>query len=135
MDLMAKIRIEDAGGLTVEAVMHDKLSALPSTATVGDVREYFAASKSRRLAFVIDADGGYVGALTPADLADADPARPASEVAGPGPTVSPATPAATGRDIALLTDSRRVPVVDDGGRLVGVVAVTGDLEHFCGTTA
>jgi hypothetical protein len=26
-----------------------------------------------------------------------------------------------------------VPVVDAGGRLVGVVAVTGDLQSFCGT--
>jgi CBS domain-containing protein len=49
--------------------------------------------------------------------------------------VSPGAPAETGRDLALRTDSRRVPVVDDGGRLVGVLAVTADRQCFCGTTA
>jgi Mg/Co/Ni transporter MgtE len=129
---MAKIRIDEADGLTVQAVMHAQLTALPATATVGDVRDYFAASTSRRLAFVADDDGTFLGSLTPAHVADGDAARPAAEVADPGPTVAPEEPAATGRDLALRTDARRVPVVADG-RLVGVVAVTGDLENFCGT--
>ena len=131
---MTKIRIDAADGLTVQAVMHAQLSALPATATIGDVRDYFAASGSRRLAFVVGDDGTYIGSLTPAHVEGGDPARPAAEVADAEPTVAPAEPAATGRDLALLTDARRVPVVD-GGRLVGVVAVTGDLQSFCGTTA
>lgn len=131
---MAKIRIDEAGGLTVQAIMHENLSSLPATATVGDVRDYFAASTSRRLAFVVDEDGGFAGSLTPAHVADGDPERPAAEVADTEPTISPGEPAVTGRDLALLTDSRRVPVVD-GGRLVGVVAVTGDLQSFCGTSS
>jgi CBS domain-containing protein len=49
--------------------------------------------------------------------------------------VSPGAPAETGRDLALLTDSRRIPVIDDDGRLVGILAVTNDLQCFCGTTA
>jgi CBS domain-containing protein len=129
---MAKIRTDAADGLTVQAVMHAQLTALPASATVGDVRDYFAASTSRRLAFVAHGDGTFVGSLTPAHVAGGDAGRPAAEVADPGPTVSPAEPAATGRDLALRTDARRVPVVDDG-RLVGVVAVTGDLQNFCGT--
>jgi len=50
-----------------------------------------------------------------------------------GPTVAPDAPATSGRDLALQTDSRRVPVVARDGRLLGVVAVTGDLRSFCGT--
>ena len=130
---MAKIRTDAADGLTVQAVMHAQLTALPAGATVGDVRDYFAASTSRRLAFIAADDGSYVGSLTPAHVADGDPQRPAAEVADRGPTVAPGEPAVTGRDLALRTDARRVPVVDDGGRLVGVVAVTGDLQSFCGT--
>jgi CBS domain-containing protein len=130
---MAKIRTDAADGLTVQAVMHPQPSALPSSATIGDVRDYFAASTSRRLAFLVDEDGGFAGSLTPAQLTTGDAARPAVEVAERGPTVSPDEPAVTGRDVALQTDTRRVPVVDDGGRLVGVVAVTGDLQSFCGT--
>ncbi len=130
---MAKIRIDAADGLTVGDILHARFSALPATATVGDVRDYFAASASRRLAFVAD-DGIYVGSLTPEHVSGGDAARPAAEVADTGPTIGPGAPAATGRDLALQTDSRRVPVVDDDGLLLGVVAVTGDLLSFCGTS-
>jgi Mg/Co/Ni transporter MgtE len=130
---MAKIRTDAADGLTVQAVMHAQLTALPASATIGDVRDYFEASTHRRLAFVVDDDDRFVGSLTPGHVAAGDRARPAAEVADRGPTVAPDEPAVTGRDLALQTDARRVPVVDDGGRLVGVVAVTGDLQSFCGT--
>jgi CBS domain-containing protein len=133
MCVMAKIRIDAADGLSVQDVLHARFSALPATATIADVRDYFAASTSRRLAFVADGDV-YVGSLTPAHVADGDPGRLAAEVADAGPTVGPGEPAATGRDLALRTDARRVPVVDDDGRLLGVVAVTGDLLSFCGTS-
>jgi CBS domain-containing protein len=132
---MPKIRIDEADELTVADITHAKFTALPATATIGDVRDWFAASTSRRQAFVAD-EGRYVGSLTPEDVGGAaDPARPAVEVAQAGPTVSPAAPATEGRDLALLTDSRRVPVVDDEGILLGVVAVTGDMQSFCGTAA
>jgi CBS domain-containing protein len=131
---MPKIRIDEADTLTVADIVHAKFSALPATATIGDARDWFAASTSRRQAFVAD-DGRYVGSLTQQDIGgDIDPARPAAEVAQAGPTVSPAAPATEGRDLALQTDARRVPVVDDDGVLLGVVAVTGDLQHFCGTS-
>lgn len=132
---MAKIKVSEAGGLTVEAVMHARFTVLPATATVAEVCDYFAASSHRRLAVVADDDGVCVGALTPAHLTGGDPARPAAEVADLGPTVSPGAPAATGRDLALRTDSRRIPVIDDDGRLVGILAVTNDLQCFCGTNA
>jgi CBS domain-containing protein len=130
---MAKIRTDAADGLTVQAVMHAQPSALPASATIGDVRDYFAASASRRLALLVGEDGRFAGSLTPAQLTTGDPARPAVEVAERDPTVAPDEPAVTGRDVALQTDTRRVAVVDDGGRLIGVVAVTGDLQSFCGT--
>ena len=132
---MAMIRIDAVDGLTVADVMHAQLTALPATSTIADVRDYFAASTGRRLALFADEDGRFVGALTPARVAGADPAPPAAAVADRRPTVGPGAPAATGRDLALETDARRVPVVGDDGRLMGVVAVTGDLLSFCGTTA
>jgi len=133
MRVMPPTKISEADGLTAEAVMHAQFTALPATATIGEVREWFAASTSRRLAFMVD-DGRYAGSLTPAQLAgEADQARLAVEVAEHGPTVSPGAPAMTGSELALLTSARRVPVVDDAGRLLGVVAVTSDLQSFCGT--
>ncbi len=133
MSGMPKTRIDEAEGLTVADVTHAKFTALPASATVGDVRDWFAASASRRQAFIADGDR-YAGSLTLEDLADApDPGRPALDVAQDGPTVSPEAPATTGRDLALMTEARRVPVVDADGTLLGVVAVTGDLQCFCGT--
>lgn len=131
---MSKIKIDEADGLFVRDILHEKLSALDATATIADVRAYFSASGSRRQAFVVD-DGRYVGSLTPAALEGVDPDRLAADVAdSSGPTIGLDAPATTGRDLALLTDARRVAVLDDGGRLVGVVAVTGDLQSFCGTS-
>jgi len=130
---MSKIKIHEAGHLTVGDVVHEKLSVIDVTSTIADARAYFAASKGRRQAFVVDG-GRYVGSLVPADLEGADPERLAADVADrDGPTIGLDAPATAGRDLALLTDARRVPVIDGDGKLVGVVAVTGDLESFCGT--
>jgi CBS domain-containing protein len=131
---MPRIWVRDADQLTVTEVTHKQFSTLPATATVGEVREWFAESSHRRMAFL--ADGGrYVGSLTPADLteaADADAERPASDLAHDGPTVAPDAPASVGHQLALASDALRVPVVDPDGTLLGVVAVTTDLAGFCG---
>ena len=86
-------------------------------------------ARSRRQAFVVD-DGRYVGSLTPGrPRRRRDPERLARRGRRARRRRSaPTRPATTGRDLALQTDARRVPVVDDDGRLVGVVAVTGDLH-------
>jgi CBS domain-containing protein len=128
---MAPTRLEDAAGLTVADVTHSRFSPLPGNATVGEVRDWFAASESRRLALLAD-DGRYVGSLRPEDLSG-DPERPAAELARRGPTVAPDEPASRGEELALSTDARRVPVVDHDGRLLGIVAITHDLQGFCGT--
>jgi CBS domain-containing protein len=130
---MARIRLDEAAALTVADVTHSDFKALPASATVGDVREWFAASDSRRLALLAD-DGRYAGSLVPEDVDEtADPARPAVELARREPTVAPGDPALRGEELALSTGTRRVPVVDHDGRLLGIVAVTTDLQGYCGT--
>ena len=130
---MAKTRIDEAATLTVAEVIHRRFTTLPATATIGEVSEWFAASSSRRMAILAD-DGRYAGSLTPADLVGGlDVSRPAVEVATQGPTIAPEAPARAGEELALLTDARRVPVVDGDGRLLGILSVTGDLTSFCGT--
>jgi len=130
---MAHTRLDEATALTVADVVHRKFSALPADATVGAVRAWFAASTSRRMAFLAD-DERYAGSLTPADVAgELDPSRPAADLAHEGPTVLPDAPASEGEQLALRTEARRVPVVDRDGRLIGVVSVTEDLQAFCGT--
>lgn len=130
---MAHTRLDEAAALTVADVVHRKFSALPADAAIGDVRDWFAASDSRRMAFLAE-DGRYAGSLTPRDVdGDVDPTRPAADVAHDGPTVLLDAAATEGERLALQTDARRVPVVDGDGLLVGVVSVTEDLQAFCGT--
>jgi Mg/Co/Ni transporter MgtE len=130
---MAPTRLDEAAGLTVADVTHSRFSALPASATVAEVREWFAASESRKLALLVEEDR-YVGSLVPEDLAVAgDPARPAAELAQRGTTVSPDEPAKRGEELALGSGTLRAPVVDADGRLLGVVAITADLQGFCGT--
>ena len=130
---MANTRIDEAAGLTVADVIHARFTALPASATIGDVRDWFAASTSRRMAFLAE-DDRYAGSVVPEDVAgDLDPTRPATEVAQLGPTVLPDAPATHGQEVALRTAARRVPVVDHDGRLLGVLSVTTDLTAFCGT--
>ena len=131
-ELVGRLTVDDAAQLVVADVVHKRFSALPASATIGDVREWFAASAHRRMAFLAD-DGRYVGSLTPADLAGANDAPdPAVDVAHAGPTIPPAAPARVGYELALSDDARRVPVVDADGRLLGVLSVTDDLAAFCG---
>lgn len=131
---MPKTRIDEAAGLTVADVIHKQFSALPASATIGEVRDWFAVSTSRRMAFLAD-EGRYAGSLTPEDIAgdELDPEIAAADVAMQWPTVPPEAPATAGEHLALLTPARRVPVVDGDGRLLGVLSVSSDLETFCGT--
>jgi CBS domain-containing protein len=126
------MRLDEASGLTVADVTHSRFSTLPADATVAEVRDWFADSESHNLALLADEDR-YVASVVAEDLADADPAAPAADLARERPTVAPDEPASRGEELALDSGVRRVPVVDRDGRLVGIVAVTTDLQSFCGT--
>jgi hypothetical protein len=116
----------------VADVTHSKFKALPVTATVGEVQQWFQSSTSRQMALLAD-EGRYAGRLLRAEVDGLDPAAAALDHASPGETVAPDEPAARGREVALATPGLRVPVVDAEGRLVGIVALTTDLQGFCGT--
>ena len=118
------------GGLTVADVMHHEYATLPATATVADARAWFTAGAGHRLALVTDG-ARYVGCLTARDIPrDADAGASIAAIAAIARTLAPGATAASGRDAALAADAGRVPVVDDGGRLVGVLAITTDARFF-----
>jgi CBS domain-containing protein len=129
---MARTSFIDAAGLTVADVTHPESKALPATATVGEVRAWFEASGSRQMALLADR-GRYVGRVLRGELDGADASGAAAELAQRGPTVMPDEPASRGEELALASAARRVPVVDRDGRLLGIVAVTVDLQAFCMT--
>lgn len=125
--------LNEVDGLTAANVMHRHASTVPATATVGDVRAYFAASSSRQLAAIVDGSR-YVGSITSTAIAeDVDASAPAVGHATYGPVVDAQTSAVVARDLALDQPSRRLPVIDDGGDLVGIVAINRRLDGFCGT--
>lgn len=130
---MARKPLAEATGLTVADVLHERFSALPVDITIGQVRDWFAASSHRRIAVLADGRR-YAGSLTRDDVGgDLDPRRPAADLLGPGPTVAPEAPAHAAHELAAATPTLRVPVVDHDGTLIGVVGVTDDLAAFCGT--
>lgn len=131
---MARTPIGEAGELKVAEVIHKSFSALPADVTVAELRDWFAASSHRRMAFLADR-GLYAGSISRDDLdACSDPAGSARDLACSGPIVAPGAAASTAYELAITSDARRVAVVDDDGTLIGVVAVTDDLAAFCGTT-
>jgi CBS-domain-containing membrane protein len=131
---MARTPLEQAANLRAADVIHKNFSALSADATVAQVRDWFAASSHRRMAFLAD-HGRYAGSLTRDHVSgDVDPAGSAAHLARPGPTVPPDAPARAGYDLAVATPALRVPVVDRDGTLIGVIGVTDDLAAFCGAS-
>jgi CBS domain-containing protein len=126
------MRLDEAAGLTVADVTHSRFSALPGDVTVAAVRDWFDESASHKMALLAD-DGRYVASVVAEDLEGADPATRAADLAREWPTVTPDEPASRGEELALSGGNRRVPVVDHDGRLLGIVAITTDLQGFCGT--
>jgi CBS domain-containing protein len=65
--------------------------------------------------------------------ADAHDDAAAGAYAARGPTISPDATADEARDVTLGLATRRLPVVDERGALVGIVAIDEHLTKFCGT--
>jgi CBS domain-containing protein len=126
--------LSDVDGLTAADVMHRRLTSLPASTTIRELREYFAASASRRLALIVDGER-YVGSIhaTALDRGPDDDGGALADHARPEPAIHPAAPAREARDLALADPSQRLPVVDETGALVGVVAINRGRTGFCGT--
>jgi hypothetical protein len=131
--MFAMTKLDEVAGLTAADIVHRRLTSLPVSTTVGELRDYFAASASRRMALLVDGSR-YAGSIGASAIpAGADAAEPAVGYAVTAPTIGAGEAASRARDIALADPSQRLPVVDDAGTLVGVVAIDSRREGFCGT--
>jgi Mg/Co/Ni transporter MgtE len=124
--------LDDIDGATAGDLMHRRITALPASASVGELRAYFAESTSHKLALLVDGER-YAGSLEAEALDGADDSALASQFAERGETVAPETPADAARERALAMASSRLPVVDAGGVLVGIIAINHRRDGFCGT--
>ena len=125
--------LDDVTGLTAADLMHRRISTVQASATVGELRAYFAESTSHRVALLVDGDR-YAGSIAAEALGeDIDDAATVAELADRGETVTPGTPAETARRRALEMATSRLPVVDDDGRLAGIIAINHARDGFCGT--
>jgi Mg/Co/Ni transporter MgtE len=124
--------LDDVGGLTAADLMHRRITTLPASATVGELRAYFAESTSHKLALIVDGER-YVGAVAADDVGAAADDASAADLARREPVVRADASAAEAQAVALADPSSRLPVVDDAGRLVGIVAINRARDGFCGT--
>lgn len=115
-------RVEDA------VVRRPKL--LPADATVADARRCLAGGKVHA-ALVVDGDR-LLTVIVPEDVLDAhgdDPARDHGHLTGR--TVSPDADLASVRAAMIASGTRRLAVVDEQLRLVGLLALKRSEQGFC----
>src|SRR5919198_4956648 len=113
-------------GPKVRDVMLREARAIAPQTRVGEVRETFA---NPRVKLLLVADGDrYLGTVAPADLPEGD--GPVARHVNPdAPRLHPDDPVA--RALELLEATDRVPVVDDHGRLHGLVCLNRGKSAFC----
>ncbi|MBF4160845.1 CBS domain-containing protein [Nocardioides acrostichi] len=103
----------------------------PADATVGDVRT-FLAGEHVHLALLVDDAGHLVAAVQRDDLHGLDDAAPASEAADlAGRTVRADLPEPDLAAAFVGGASRRLAVVDDTGRLLGLVCRKRSGHGYC----
>ena len=127
---MSQAAPEIAEGAVVADVMLRDPKTLPADATVGQVRELLE-RPSVQMVLLADA-GVFTGAVTelPAGVADDEPA---ATVADPTPlAVGPDESAATAFELAVRLPHRRIVVLDEQRRLLGLLCLNSTRTRFCG---
>lgn len=101
----------------------------PAGASVDEIRSLFEDDRVR-LALIVDADGRLVTTIEREDLLAGD--GPVAELGTlEGRTVGPSAPLASATRVLLRARKRRLAVVDDAGRLVGLLGLRRDALGFC----
>jgi CBS domain-containing protein len=118
-------------GPTVADVMIGRPKTLPSDASVAAARAVLA--DDHVVMVLLTEDGVLRGTLLREDLPDTAPgpapALPLSRLTGR--TVAPAAPLADVHELLVRTGRRRLAVVDDEGRLLGLVCLKRRRTGYC----
>ena len=130
-----RISCDEMSGLPLRAadVALRRPDLLRDSATVGEVRAFFAASAHRHLALLVDDRGLLVATVAADDVPSGADPRDRARGWGSlvGRTVPWDTPEPAVRRLLTTTGSRRVAVVDEDGHVVGLVCLKRSGKGFC----
>jgi CBS domain-containing protein len=119
------------GGVRVADVVVRLPKTMGPRATIADARAAFDDDHVHML--LLTAHGRLLGTLVPTDLpeprSDEKPALAFATLEGR--TVSPRLPAEIARQLLVMRGQRRLAVVDDSGRLLGLLCLKRRLTGFC----
>ena len=121
------IPVDEAGPSVSDVMMREAESVAPSM-PLAEARAFFTPRK--KLLLVTEGER-FLGTLAPDDLPETDDGPIGPHVRGDAPRVTPEDPVAAA--MALVEDEgmTRIPVVDAGDRLQGMVCFNRSHEAFC----
>jgi CBS domain-containing protein len=123
------IPVADAGPSAADVMLREPRAVSPAT-TVREARDTF---ENPRVRLLLVADGDrFLGAVTRAHVGDGvDGDATLGGLVAAGTLVRPEEPVTRVVELLDAEQSDRLPVVDDGGRLVGLVCFNRKHGHFC----
>jgi CBS domain-containing protein len=121
------IPIGEAGPAVRDVLLREARAVAPDT-PVREVRETF---ENPRVKLLLVAEGDrFLGTIGPDDLPDGD-GTIAAHVRGDAPRVTPGDAVRTALELVEQTGLNRIPVVDEDGRLEGLVCFNRSRNAFC----
>ena len=122
------IPIDEAGPTVSDVMMRGAESVGPAT-PLAEAREVFV-SPRKKLLLVTDGER-FLGTLTPDDVPPEGDGPIEPHVRADTPRVAPGDPVSRALEIVESQGLTRIPVVDEGDRLQGLVCFNTSHEAFC----
>jgi CBS domain-containing protein len=120
--------LSDAGPAVRDAMMFEPRST-PASTTLAQAREQFSNPRVKLL--LVTRDGRFLGTITRDDLPAEGDGEIGDFVNGDAPRIDPDAPVRTAVDMLEGAGGNRLPVVDDGGTLLGLVCWDSVGRQFC----
>ncbi len=122
------IPVAEAGPAVRDVMLYEARTITPDT-PVAQARETFANPHVKLL--LVAHEGAFLGTLAPDDLPPEDAGTIAPLVRTDTPRLTSGDPVAHALELLESTGLTRIPVVDDGDRLQGLVCFNGRRSAFC----
>ena len=120
--------LADAGPAVRDAMMFEPRPT-PASTTLAEAREQFSNPRVKLL--LVTDDGRFLGTITRDDLPAEGDGELGDFVNAEAPRIDPEAPVTAAVDMLEGTGGNRLPVVDDGGTLLGLVCWDASGRQFC----